>query len=128
MVDFNTVSIEGRAVRDAELRSGKEGKSVATFSIANEDYKKETSFFNVVVFGKTAELAKYITTGKTVIVNGRLKQRKYDKDGETRYTVEILAYDIYLRQGKNTERLGRDDTLPDDTIVDKPIDLSEIPF
>jgi single-strand DNA-binding protein len=79
---------------------------MARFSLAtSESYKndkgervEETQWHNLIAWGKTAEIAgKYLSKGKEVAVEGKLVTRQYtDKDGNKRYTTEIVVNDLLL--------------------------------
>lgn len=97
---MNTVILIGRLTKDPELRYiPSTGKAVATFSLAvdrgfvGKDGQKQTDFFNIVVWGKTAEnCANYIAKGRQVAVQGQIQNRTYDnQQGEKRYVTEIVA-------------------------------------
>ena len=98
---MNIVVISGNLTKDTEYRSFDNG-GVSTSSIAvSRDYKskdgeKETDFFIVKAFGKTAEIANnYGKKGEKAIVTGRLETRNYeDKSGAKRYITEIIAQSI----------------------------------
>ena len=94
----NTVLI-GRLTRDLELRFiPNSGTAVARFSLAvNRDFKKEgqpdADFFNIVVWGKTAEAcSNYLKKGRLCAVRGQLRNNNYeDKNGTKHFNVEINA-------------------------------------
>jgi len=93
---MNRVILIGRLARDPELRFTQSGKSVANFSVAvNRPFSKdgEADFFNIVVWGKTAEnCANYLAKGRLVALEGRLQNRTYEtQTGEKRYITEIVA-------------------------------------
>ena len=125
-MDINSVNLIGRAVKDAEFKSTTSGKEVATVSIAVNGYKDEVSYFDIVMWGNTAGVARdYIKKSKQIAVQGRLQQRKWqDKDGNNRYSVEIVANQVKLLGGNEAPK--KDTVLED--IDDKPLDLSELPF
>ena len=124
-MDINSVTITARATKDTELKTTQSGTNIATISAAVNGMKDEVSYFGVVCFGKTAEIAaQYAIKGKQLGITGRLQQRKWqDKDGNNRYSVEIVANQVKLL-GSASER---QDVVPLE-IDDKPIDLSDIPF
>lgn len=102
MSDSN-VTIVGNLTRDPELRFTAAGRGVCSLGVAvsrryqvNNDWKEETSFFNVTVWGQLGEnAAASLVKGARVIVTGRLEQRSYeDKEGNKRSTIEIVADDI----------------------------------
>lgn len=94
---MNNVVLIGRLTRDPELRFiPNSGKAVARFSIAvNREFskEKEADFFNIVVWGKTAEyVANYSQKGRLIAINGNLRNNNYeDKNGTKHYTIEVVA-------------------------------------
>lgn len=98
----NTITAVGNLTREPELRYTPSGAAVANFGIAcNRRYKKgdewveETSFFNVVAWRELGEnCAASLEKGTRVIVQGRLDQRSWEKDGERQTTTEIVAEEI----------------------------------
>lgn len=96
---MNSVSLIGRLTRDPDVRYGAENQlAIARFSIAidrgkdREGQSRGTDFPSIVCFGKTAELVeKYVTKGRLVGIQGRVQTGKYEKDGRTIYTTDILA-------------------------------------
>jgi len=98
-VNVNRVIIAGRLTRDPETRFTPAGVAVTGFSIAvnrryksNNEFKEEVSFFDISVFGKQGEnCAEYLSKGRTVLVEGRLRQRTWDSDGVKKSRVEIVA-------------------------------------
>ena len=127
-MDINSVNLIGRAVKDADFKSTTSGKEVATVSIAVNGYNDEVSYFDIVMWGNTAGVARdYIKKSKQIAVQGRLQQRKWkDKDGNNRYSVEIVANQVKLLGGNESPK--KETVLED--ISDEPINLSElnIPF
>lgn len=112
---MNCVVMVGRLTRDPELRFvAGSGKAVATFSIAvDRRFSKEkvADFFNVVVWGKTAETAaNYLAKGRKVAIQGSLQSRSYeDKTGQKRYVTEIVAENVeFLEWGDRKERPDSD--------------------
>lgn len=88
---MNKVIICGNLGQDLELRKTKSDTSVCNLSVATK-YEDNTEWHRVVAFGKTAEnCAKYLSKGRQVLVEGRLQTREWEKDGEKRYTTEIVA-------------------------------------
>ena len=124
-MDINSVTITARATKDTELKTTQSGTNIATISAAVNGMKEDVSYFDIVCFAKTAEIAsQYVSKGRQIAVQGRLQQRKWqDKDGNNRYSVEIVANQVKLLGGAS----DRQDVVPLE-IDDKPIDLSDIPF
>lgn len=94
---INSLTIQGRLGRDPELKTVGQ-KSVCTFSVAHDDGwgdNKRTFWLTVEAWEKKAEFcAKHLRKGQRVTVSGRLKVREYEKDGQKRTAVEIVAQDV----------------------------------
>ena len=100
----NTVTVVGNTTRDPELRFTASGQAVAGFGIAvnrrwqnktTQDWEEATSFFDVTCWSQLAEnVAESIPKGTRVVVTGRLEQQSWEKDGEKRTKVQIVADDV----------------------------------
>ncbi|MDD5885885.1 MAG: single-stranded DNA-binding protein [Erysipelotrichaceae bacterium] len=96
---LNCVILVGRLTRDPELRRTTSGLSVASFSLAvddsrkNADGSKNTLFMNCSLFGQRADtLAKYVRKGSMISIQGRLQQRKYtNKAGVQVTTIDTVV-------------------------------------
>jgi single-strand DNA-binding protein len=96
----------GRLTKDIEIKYLADGKAVGKMSIAVGGMKKDqVSFFNVVVWGKTAEnAANFLSKGKQCAIDGRLEQRSWKaQDGTNRSVVEIIADRLEFLGGKPAE-------------------------
>ena len=109
MASVNKAIIIGNLTRDPELRHTQGGTAVCTLSIAtnrtwkdkNEEKQEEVEFHRVTVWSKTAEnVAKFCAKGKQVYVEGRLKTTSYEKDGEKKYSTEIVADQVLFLGSK----------------------------
>jgi len=114
-VSINRVVLVGRLTRDPELRTTTTGKQVVGFGLAVDDpfNKEHTNFFNVSAWGNSADfVAKYLTKGRLVAVDGKLNQRKYTtQDGQNRDVVEIVADRVQgLDRPKDDSGGGRSST------------------
>ena len=105
---LNTIIIQGRIVRDPELRRTGNGIAVASFTVAvdrdfSQDGKKETDFIDCVAWRQTGEfVSKYFKKGSMIVVKGRLQIRNWnDKDGNKRKTAEVVADNCYFGSTKN---------------------------
>lgn len=111
----NKVILIGNLGRDAETKFTPSGASVTTFSVATTrkwkdqqsgELKEETNWSNVSVW-RQENLANYLTKGKQVYVEGRLKTRNYeDKDGKKVYVTEVLADEVILLGGRGDTAPG----------------------
>lgn len=111
MAAINNVTLVGRLTRDPELRKTQTGQNVCTFTIAvdrvkGKDGTEGADFPSIVAWGKTAEiLDQYAHKGSQIGVTGRLQTRSYDdKDGHKVYVTEVVANQIQLLGGSQTER------------------------
>lgn len=110
MNDLNSVMVIGRLTRDAERKYTSAGLAVCKFSIANgyskkvgDKWEEQVNFFDVTLFGKSGEsLAQYLVKGKQVAVCGELRQERWEKDGDKRSKVEIIAQNVQLLGGKDS--------------------------
>lgn len=111
MTTFNRTILAGNLTKDPEVRHLPSGLPVASFSIAlNSKTKKdgqvveEVSYFDIVAYGKTGELcAEYLSKGRSVLVEGRLRQRRWEKDGVKRSTIEVVADNVQFLGSKPQE-------------------------
>ena len=135
MADVNHVILIGRLTRDAALTYTAGGYAVCSFSIAvnrrrknGEQWVEEASFFDVSLFGKSAEgLAQYLTKGKQVAIEGELRQDRWQQDGQPRSKVTIAANNVQLLGGNDAKGQQRQDAgYQADYSADNFV--SEIPF
>ncbi|MCL6472469.1 MAG: single-stranded DNA-binding protein [Firmicutes bacterium] len=101
MASLNRVFIIGNLTMDPELRFTPNGTAVANLRVAvnhryqgaSGDWVDEASFFNVVAWGRQAEVCnEYLRKGRPVLVEGRLRSRSWETpEGQKRSTVEIVA-------------------------------------
>lgn len=113
MTDLNHVVLIGRLTQDlgSDERSFGyvgNGQARANVSIAVNRSKKngdqwveEVNYFNITIWGKTAEnLKPYLTKGKQICVEGHLKQDRWEKDGQKQSRVTIVADQVQLLGGR----------------------------
>ena len=112
---LNHITIMGRLTRDPELRRTGSGIAVASFTLAvDRDFtdkqsgEKETDFIDCVAWRQTGEfVSKYFTKGRMAVVSGRLQVRKWqNKEGENRYSTEVVADNVYFGDSKKEESNG----------------------
>lgn len=109
----NNITVSGRLAKELELRYTQSGKTVGNTTIAvDRKYAKgETDFFNVVIWGKSAEnLANFTAKGSPVAFEGRLQSRNYENSQGQKVTViEIVANDFTLFENKTETEQRRKD-------------------
>ncbi len=108
--DLNKVQLIGRLGKDVEMRYTQAGKAVSSFSVASGrswknadgETQEETEWFNVVAWDKLGEICnQYLNKGSRVYIEGRLATRKWqDKEGNDRYTTEVIAADMIMLDSK----------------------------
>ncbi|CAM5208437.1 single-stranded DNA-binding protein [Oligella ureolytica] len=110
MASVNKVILIGNLGRDPEVRYSSDGAAICNISIATSsqwkdrttnEKQEETEWHRVVFYGKLAEIAgEYLTKGRSVYVEGRLRTRKWKgKDGQDRYTTEVIADQMQILGG-----------------------------
>jgi single-strand DNA-binding protein len=121
---YQQITLIGNVGTDIETRSMPNGNTVANFRMAtSETWKdkegerqKATEWHNIVVFGKTADIAaEYVAKGNLVTIIGRVRTRKWeDKEGNDRYTYEVIADKLVLmpQPAKRGERSEDPDDAP----------------
>jgi single-strand DNA-binding protein len=141
----NQVILMGRLTRDPEQRTTGTGKTIVSFSIAVDrgGQDDEADFFNINAWEKLGELVmQYLTKGRRVLVQGRLRQDRWDdkETGKKQSRVEVTASDVTFLDGPSgnnadasepsapSSKSKKTEDVVIEDIDDKPIDLSEIPF
>lgn len=148
---MNNVVLIGRLTRDPELRYiPSSGSAVSNFTLAidkeiSKAKKQEmesknqptADFIRISTWGNVAEnCAKYLAKGRLVAVQGRLQSGQYEKDGITRYTTEVVAFNVeFLEWGDKPQGNSQDQGSSTSDSSDKsdiddfhPIDNDDIPF
>jgi len=146
MASFNKIILVGYLGRDPEIRYTPQGEAVCNFSVATTERRKDqtgemqdmTTWFRVTVWRRQAEIAnQYLSKGKQVYVEGRLRQAEYtDRDGNRRTTLEVTASDIQFLGAKGEEGSGIPSAssskssrpAPSDGFDAPPVNDDDIPF
>lgn len=106
-MSINRVLISGFLTRDAELRATQGGTQVLSFGLAVNDRRKDASgewtdyanFVDVILFGKRAEaLSGILRKGTKAAIDGKLRYSSWEKDGQRRSKLEVVAEDVELMQ------------------------------
>lgn len=135
--DLNQCTFTGRLGKDPETRYLGNGDPVTSFSIAvgwKSKDKEGTEWVNVVAFGKLAEICgEYLRKGSKVLIGGSMRTRSWDdKDGNKRYTTEIVADKMLMLDGKQEAAKPEPDANKASYEAQKPapagMDDSDIPF
>tara|TARA_B100000900_G_scaffold341639_1_gene304756 strand:+ start:248 stop:658 length:411 start_codon:yes stop_codon:yes gene_type:complete len=136
MSGVNKVILVGNLGKDPEVRYLDSGVAVANFSLATtENYKNkegervsQTEWHNIVFWRGLAEVAeKYLKKGDSVYVEGKIRTRKWeDKEGNTRYSTEILADNMTMLGKKNTKETVNQEISPNEKLESN--DQDDLPF
>lgn len=117
MSGVNKVIIVGNLGKDPEVKAAG-NTTVANFSLAtSENYtdkagakQEKTEWHRIVAWGKLAELAgQYLKKGRQVYVEGKLQTREWEKDGQKKYTTEVVASNITFLGGKQESKPEADE-------------------
>lgn len=119
---MNTVQLIGRLTKDIDIREYGKGKNAGVLgrlTVAVQRDKDNADFISCVCFGRTAELIDtYFTKGDLIGLTGSIQTGKYeDKDGNTRYTSDVVIRQIDFINPKKT--------VDDDDVEDPPFDEDE---
>ncbi|MGT2666385.1 single-stranded DNA-binding protein [Streptococcus rifensis] len=130
---LNKMIMIGRLVQNPELQTTASDKHVTRFTLAiNRKYKgqdgeRQTDFINAVAWGKMAEnLVSYGTKGSLISVDGELRTRKYEKNGETHYASEVLCHGFQLLESR-AQRAMRENNVSQD-LADLVLEEEPLPF
>lgn len=141
---INKVIIVGNLGQDPEIKYTAGGAAVTTLSIATSDSWKDkdsgmdqerTEWHRVVLWRRLAEIAgEYLKKGSKVYIEGQLQTRKWEQDGQTRYTTEVIGRDMQFldsRGSSSSDASSYEDTNQDmgsQNLPDSGITDDDIPF
>ena len=142
-MSLNIIVLQGRLVRDPEMRTTQSGVAVASFTLAvDRDFggkdgaEKQTDFIDCTAWRHTAEfVSKYFSKGRMAVVSGRLQIDNYtDNDGNKRKAAKVIADNIYFGDSKKDGATGSQSdetasfTPAPSGFVPVEVDSSELPF
>ena len=108
---LNRVQLIGRLGADPQMRYTSSGVAVTSFSVATNrqwqgkdgTQQEETDWHTVVAWDKLAQIcSEHLTKGRLVYIEGRLQNRQYEHEGQTRYKTEIVASDMLILDSRGT--------------------------
>jgi single-strand DNA-binding protein len=137
-MNINRVVLTGNLTHDPELRATNSGQSVCSLRIAvntrrkgaSGDWEDKPNYFNVTVWGAQGEnCARYLAKGRPVAIDGRLEWREYEKDGQKRQAVDIIADSVQFLGGRDDAAAGNGFAGPRPDVAaggsDVPIDTGD---
>jgi len=115
MADYNKVILIGRMTRDIEVRYTPSGAAVGDLSLAVNEKRKDgediVSFVDVTAWGRTAEvIAEYAGKGKEILIEGRIRQERWEKDGQARSKLKVICERMQLLGGSPQSNDGEQAT------------------
>ena len=141
---INKVIIVGNLGQDPEIKYTAGGAAVTTLSIATSDSWKDkdsgmdqerTEWHRVVLWRRLAEISgEYLKKVSKVYIEGQLQTRKWEQEGQTRYTTEIIARDMQFLDSRgssnnaSTEKSSEMNDQSETNVPDSDIDDDDIPF
>jgi single-strand DNA-binding protein len=122
MAGINKVILVGNLGKDPEIQTLESGAKKASFSLAtSESYKNkegvrvdQTEWHNIVLWRGLAEIAeKFLKKGNTVYIEGKIRTRSWDdKEGNKRYTTEIIGDNLTMLGGKPSSQSNESGETP----------------
>jgi single-strand DNA-binding protein len=109
MASYNRVILIGNLTRDVELRYTPSNLAVTDIGLAvndrrkgpNGDWIEETTFVDVTLWGRQAEIAsQYLTKGSQCLIEGRLKLDTWEKDGKKNSKLKVIGENMRMLGGK----------------------------
>lgn len=103
---MNNVQLMGRLTKDPEIREGKEGLTIAKWTLAVDRIgSEEADFIYCTAFGKTAEFVEdNVVKGQRIALTGRIQTGRYEgKDGQTVFTFDVIADRVFFADSKKPE-------------------------
>ena len=108
MASYNRVVLLGNLTRDIELRYIGNGTAVTDIGLAvndrvkrNDQWVDETTFVDITLWGRTAEVAnEYLSKGSSILIEGRLKMESWEKDGQKRTKLKVVGERMQMVGGK----------------------------
>ncbi len=144
-MNLNKAILVGRLTRDPEVRSLPSGQQVASFGLATDRFyndksgqrQQQTEFHNVVLFGRTAEIAsQYLKKGSLTLIEGRIQTRSWqDAEGNKKYRTEVVGDSLQLgprsadsQAATPASNESKKEEIPVIQEDDEEIDIKDIPF
>src|SRR3972149_4497652 len=120
MSDINVVLLTGNLTKDPELKYTPSGMAVCDYTIAVNGYKKDkaegekdpVSFVDCVSFNKQAEaISQYQKKGSMLTVSGKIKQERWEKDGQKHSRIKIMVSRVkFSQKSKDTKVADKSDS------------------
>lgn len=111
---YNKVVLVGNMTRNVELRRTQQGTAVCDVGLTINERRKqgdewvdETTFVDVTLWGRTAEVAdSYTAKGSSILIEGRLKLDQWEQDGQRRQKLKVVGDRLQLLGGRDQQAAG----------------------
>jgi len=118
---FNRIILIGNLTRDPETRYTPAGVAVTTVPVAvntrykqGDELKEETLFIDAIVFGRMADNCyQYLTKGQQVLVEGRLRERRWEYEGQKKSKFEVIANNVRFFSKREKEEIPAEHPVPE---------------
>ena len=137
---INKVILVGNLGRDPETRYMPSGNAVTNVSVATSkswkdrdsgEQKDRTEWHRVVFFNRLAEIAnEYLRKGSKVYVEGELRTREWEREGQKHYTTEVVANEMQMLDSRGDMPMSNTDVNPNSNFASPPPEDfdDDIPF
>ena len=138
---INKVILIGNLGNDPDIRYTASGSAVANISLATAEswrdkatgeQQERTEWHKIVFFGRLAEIVgEYLKKGSKIYIEGQLQTRKWEQDGQTRYTTEIVARDMQFLDSRGSSDSSYKEASQDaqtEEVPESGITDDDIPF
>lgn len=126
-MSINRVAITGNLTRDPEVRNTSSGLPVMSMTVAVNDRRKNPqtgdwedypNFVDCTLFGSRAEgVAKYLSKGSKVAIEGKLRQSTWERDGQKRSKLEVIVDEVeFMSQGQKPSQQPSQQNIYDEDI------------
>ena len=112
-MSINRVNISGNLTRDPDLRATASGTQVLSFGVAVNDRRRNPqsgewedypNFVDCTMFGTRAEaVRRYLSKGSKVAIEGKLRYSSWERDGQRRHKLEVIAGELVLMQRRDAQ-------------------------
>ena len=132
MASYNRVILVGNLTRDIELKYTPGGTAVTDIGMAVNDRRKsatgewvdETTFVDVTLWGRTAEVAsEYLSKGSPILVEGRLKLDTWETEGQKRSKLRVVCDRMQMLGGGSPGGGGGGGSRPQRQVSDPPVSV-----
>ncbi|MDD3815898.1 MAG: single-stranded DNA-binding protein [Desulfocapsaceae bacterium] len=132
---MNKAMVIGNLGNDPEIRYSQKGTAVATFSIATTEKWKDaegvqqehTDWHRIVAWRGLAEICgDHLKKGSKIYIEGKMQIRKWEENGITRYTTEIIAKNMEMLGGNNFDKETDSSSAPHGN--NPPLPEKDVPF